>query len=92
MIDEPTVPSPGRRIRLEPTAPGLWGVILGVGLGLLAPLSGFLIGTILGVGDGGFSPLAIGLLIGIVVGGLGLLVALFAGVRMYRHRQGQHSS
>lgn len=85
MTDDHTLTSKGRQIRLEPVPPGLWGVILGVALGLLAPLMGFLIGSILGVGDGTTSPLALGLVVGIVIGGFGLLWAMLAGVRLYRH-------
>lgn len=39
MSDEMTLDSQGRHIRLDPLAPGLWGVILGVVLGALAALS-----------------------------------------------------
>lgn len=85
MTDDQTLTSQGRQIRLEPMPPGLWGVVLGVGLGMLAPLMGFLIGSILGVGDGTVSPLALGLVVGIVIGGFGLLWAMLAGVRLYRH-------
>ena len=41
-------PGTGRPVVLEPTPPGLWGVLLGVGLAALAPLFGFLIGGVLG--------------------------------------------
>jgi len=64
-------PGTGRPVVLEPTPPGLWGVLLGVGLAALAPLFGFLIGGVLGRGDpaeGSFDPLALSLFIGIVVG------------------------
>lgn len=84
MTDEQTTPARGRPIRLEPMPPGLWGVILGVIAGVLAPLGGFLIGSILGVGSGGLSPLALSLLIGIVIGGAALLIALLSGIRLYR--------
>ena len=86
MTDEQTLLSRGRQIRLEPMPPGLWGVVLGVGLAMLAPLAGFLIGSILGVGDGtGLSPLVVWLTVGIAIGGVGLVAACFAGVRLYRH-------
>ena len=87
MSDETTLESQGRHIRLEPLAPGLWGVILGVVLAGLAPLFGFLIGTILGPGDPGeaINPMFWALFLGIIVGALGLLVAGASGVRLYRH-------
>ncbi len=81
----------GRHIHLEPLPPGLWGVILGVVIGGLAPLGGFLVGSILGVGspDAAVAPMFIALFIGIVVGALGLLVAGLGGMRLFRHVRAQ---
>ena len=77
----------GRQIRLEPLPPGMWGVVLGVALGVLAPLGGFLIGSILGPGALGapIAPMFLSLFVGIVIGALGILAAMFAGYRLVRH-------
>ena len=48
---EPVI-TPGRPIRLEPTAPGFWMTILGVAIAALAPLLGFLTGSSFGRPDG----------------------------------------
>ena len=40
-------PGPGRPVVLIPAPPGLWWVLLGALVAVLAPLFGFLIGTIL---------------------------------------------
>lgn len=87
MSDDVTLSTPGRQIRLEPLAPGLWAVILGVVIGALAPLGGFLFGSILGPGESGqaINPMFLSLFIGIVAGALGLLLAAFGGFRLYRH-------
>lgn len=81
-----TFPPPGRPVILEPTLPGLWSVILGVSVAVLAPLFGFLVGSAMGPGDGGtdMSPLFMGLFVGVVIGGIGVIAALAGGWRMYR--------
>lgn len=77
---------PGQRVVLEPVPPGLWLVLIGAVVAVLAPLFGFLIGTALGPDtNGDLSPLLVGLLIGILVGGLGAGLALAGGWRIYRH-------
>ena len=80
-------PEPGRRVVLEATPPGLWRVLLGVALAALAPLLGFLVGGIRGVGKVGdeVDPMFISLFLGIVIGGIGLLVAVSGGTRLWRH-------
>ncbi len=81
--------SAGRPIRLEPTAPGFWAVTIGVVLAALAPLFGFLFGVMTGrsADTGLFSPLYWGLFTGVVIGGAGVLLAVFGGVRMWKHAQ-----
>lgn len=87
MSDDLTLQSQGRQIRLEPLAPGLWGMILGLVLAALGPLFGFLGGSIIGPGPGGASlnPMYLSLFVGILAGALGLAVAAFNGYRLYRH-------
>lgn len=82
-------PRPGRGIELEPLAPGAWTLIVGVCIAVLAPLFGFLIGTTFGPGDGEavLTPIYLGLFLGVVVGGLGVLVALWGGWRIFHRRR-----
>lgn len=81
------VPTPGRPIVLEPLAPGLWTMITGAVVAVLAPLFGFLVGTMLGPGDGraDLNPIQVGLIIGIILGGLGVALALWGGMRVFHH-------
>lgn len=81
-----TIPPPGRPVLLEPTPPGLWAVILGATVAVLAPLFGFLVGAALGPGDGGtaMSPLFLWLFVGVIIGGVGVIAALTGGWRLYR--------
>ncbi len=81
--DDPATPAPGRPVILEPTPAGLWPVILGVVIALLAPLFGFLIGSGLDGRDSALSPLQLGLIAGIVVGAGGVVVALAGARRLY---------
>ncbi|KUI22760.1 hypothetical protein AU193_10710 [Mycobacterium sp. GA-1285] len=84
-------PDDGRPVVLEPTPPGLWRALLGTAVAVLAPLFGFLVGGIFGAGTTGDSvdPMFLSLFAGIVIGGLGVLVALSGGARLWRyfHRQ-----
>lgn len=79
----------GRPIRLAPTAPGFWLVTLGAALAALAPLFGFLFGVTSGRSDadGLFSPLYWGLFVGVIIGGIGVLMAVLGGIRLWRSAQ-----
>ena len=87
MVDEPDADEEGRRIMLEPTPPGFWRTLLGTAVAVLAPLFGFLIGGAFGAGTTGDSmdPMFLSLFTGIVIGGIGLLVAFSGGARLWRH-------
>lgn len=77
----------GRPVVLEPTPPGMWRALLGTAVAVLAPLFGFLVGGIFGAGTTGDSvdPMFLSLFAGIVIGGVGVLVALSGGARLWRH-------
>ncbi|MCV7150464.1 hypothetical protein [Mycolicibacterium pyrenivorans] len=85
--NEIDVPEPGRRVVLESTPPGLWLALLGGALAVLAPLLGFLVGSVFGVGEttDSVDPMFLSLFIGIVVGGVGVLVALAGVNRLWKH-------
>lgn len=89
------IPPPGRPVELTPAPTGLWWVILGGCVAVLAPMFGFLVGTILTdnrIDHGAFTPLYLGLFLGFVVGGLGVLAVLYGGMRLYRgHREKQRA-
>lgn len=88
MSDE--TPPPGRPVELVPAPAGLWWVILGGCTAVLAPMFGFLAGTILNdnrVDHGAFPPLYLGLFLGFIIGGLGLLAAMYGGWKLYRTRR-----
>ncbi|AXH95191.1 hypothetical protein DV701_02645 [Ornithinimicrobium avium] len=74
---------------LVPTPPGFWPLLLGVALAALAPLLGFLWGGALGPGqdEQALSPIYLGLFIGVLVGSLGVVLALWGGVKLYRHNR-----
>ena len=86
MSEQEVLPQ-GRRVRLEPTPPGLSPLILGVVIAALAPLFGFLIGSLMGPADDGatFLPIYWGLFGGVVIGGIGLVIALVGGMKLWRH-------
>ncbi len=77
----------GRPVVLEPTPPGMWRALLGTAVAVLAPLLGFLVGGAFGAGTIGDSidPMFLSLFVGILVGGVGVLVALSGGARLWRH-------
>lgn len=79
---------PGRDIVLEPLPSGMWQIILGAIAAVLGPLFGFLVGSMMGVGDADatVNPMFLALFIGIVVGGVGTVVALLGALRMLRRR------
>lgn len=84
------VVQPGRPVVLVPTPPGLWMVLLGVAVGAIAPLFGFLIGGATGSGgEQANDPMFLALFLGIVVGGVGALVAIAGAVRLWRHFRDQ---
>ena len=87
IVDEAASSEVGRPVVLEPTPPGTWRVLLGMAVAVLAPLFGFLVGGTLGAGTTGDSmdPMFLSLFIGIVIGGVGVLVALSGGARLWRH-------
>lgn len=80
-------PARGRRIVLEPTPPGLWAVLLGTAVAALAPMGGFLVGGAIGTSDTqpANDPMFLALFVGMVVGGVGVLVAVLGGIRLWRH-------
>lgn len=81
------VPPAGRPVRLVPTPPGFWRLVLGVVVATFAPLFGFLVGSMSGTPDpgAGLTPQYWGLFVGFVLGGLGLGVAFLGGRRLWFH-------
>lgn len=78
----------GRRVVLEPLPRGWWPVIGGTLLAALGPLFGFLVGSMIGPGDGeGLSPLLLSLLGGFLVGGVGVLAALWGIYTIVDHHR-----
>ena len=77
---------PGRRVRLVPTPPGFWWVLLGAIVTLLGPFFGILIGSTVGSHDtaGRMDPLYWGFFLGGLVGVLGLLAGAFGVMRLMR--------
>jgi hypothetical protein len=71
----------------EPVVPGFWMTILGVIIAVIAPLGGFLGGA----STGAFAQenaLGLWLIIGLVIGGLGVLLAFVGGQRWWRATHG----
>ncbi|MDV3221013.1 hypothetical protein [Intrasporangium sp.] len=67
----------------EPVAPGFWMTVVGSIVAVLAPLAGFLGGS----STGAFSrenALGVWLIVGLVIGGLGVLLAFVGGQRWWR--------
>jgi hypothetical protein len=90
MTTDPELPgiAPGRQVRLEPVPPGVWLIILGVVLAALGPLFGFLVGSMVGIeDDADLDAIYLYLFGGIVVGGIGVGLALLGIRRMLRDRR-----
>lgn len=80
---------PGRPVRLVPTPPGFWRIVLGICTATFAPLFGFLLGSVMGSPDPAVEMTAQywGLFVGLVLGGLGLALALLGGRRLWSHHR-----
>lgn len=86
LVYDDTPAPPGRRVRLQPTPPGFWWVLLGAVVALLAPFFGILIGSTIGSHDTAarMDPLYWGFFIGGLIGVLGLLAAGYGGRTLLR--------
>ncbi len=86
-MSDTDVPPPGRPVRLVPTPPGFWRLVLGICVAAFAPLFGFLIGSIMGTPEpgAGMSGQYLGLFVGFVLGGLGLGTAILGIRRLFVH-------
>lgn len=82
--EDPSSPAQPDRTRGAPS------IVIGAMVALLAPLAGFLGGTMVGssgtVGD--FDPLFLWLFVGMVVGGIGGVVAIMGALRWTRANVG----
>lgn len=90
MTDSTDAPAPpGRPVRLVPTPPGFWRLVLGVCTAAFAPLFGFLLGSLTGSPEPGavLDPLYWGLFAGFIVGGAGVAVAVLGGWRLWSHHR-----
>lgn len=84
MTKDGSAPAPGRPVVLKPAPPGLWMVLVGCGVAGLAPLFGFLVGSTVGPDfNAPLPPMYGGLMFGFILGGVGVLVAILGGRRMY---------
>ncbi|MFQ6484541.1 hypothetical protein [Brachybacterium epidermidis] len=90
-VDDDAPVPPGRPMRLVPTPPGLWRVLIGVVVALLAPFFGILIGSGIGAAEGGnrMDPLYWGFFIGGLIGALGLVAAGIGAMALIRHARAQ---
>lgn len=88
MSENTGVPA-GRRVVLEPTPPGFWPTVLGVIIAALAPLFGFLAGSMMGAPSEQhvFGPMYVALYVGVMIGAVGVVLALVGGRRLYLHHQ-----
>jgi len=70
--------------------PGIPAVIIGGAVALFAPLTGFLGGTIVGSSDtvGELDPLFLWLFVGMIIGGIGGVVAIMGALRWNRANHG----
>lgn len=79
-------PPPGRPVRLEPTPPGFWRLVLGAVIAVLAPFFGLLVGSSMGGHDTASSmgPLYWGFFIGGLIGAPALVIAGTGGMTLLR--------
>jgi hypothetical protein len=79
----------GRPIVLTPVPRGVWLIIIGTGVTVLAPLFGFLTGSVLGTADetAGVSSIFLFLFLGFLVAGVGLGIAVLGVRRLLRSRR-----
>lgn len=93
LVYDDTPAPPGRPVRLEPTPPGFWRLVLGGIVALLAPFFGILVGSGLGTQDTAsrMVPLYWGFFIGGLIGALGLVLAGFGAARLVRHARSKNS-
>lgn len=91
-IDDDAPAPPGRPVRLEPTPPGFWRLVLGAIVALLAPLFGILIGSGMGSRDAGrtMEPLYWGFFVGGFIGVLGLVAVALGVVTLLRHSRARN--
>ena len=88
-VESPGI-APGRQIRLEPVRPGVWLIILGTVIAALGPLFGFLVGSMVGIDeDADLDAIYLYLFAGIVVGGIGVGLALLGARRVLRDRRSE---
>lgn len=81
-------PEPGTMEREASSLPGFWMMVLGSVVAVLAPLAGFLGGSTTGAATAERSAtLGLWLAVGLIVGGLGVLLAFVGGTRWWRAAQ-----
>ena len=70
--------------------PGTPAIIIGGAVAIFAPLTGFLGGTIVGSSDtvGELDPLFLWLFVGMIIGGIGGVVAIMGALRWNRANHG----
>lgn len=91
--DAAAAPRPGRDIVFTPVPAGVGLLAIGFGLAGLGPLAGFLAGSMAGIGQGisagsaRFSAIYLFLFLGLVAGAVGLVIAGFGALRVYRGRR-----
>lgn len=82
--EHPSSPAQGDRTR------GVGSIIIGTSVALFAPLTGFLGGTIVGSSGtvGELDPLFLWLFVGMVIGGIGGVVAIMGALRWTQANHG----
>ena len=92
LIYDDTPAPPGRPVRLVPTPPGFWRLVLGVVVALLGPFFGILIGSALGNTDevSRMDPLYWGFFVGCIVGALAIVLAAFGALSLFRYTRSKN--